>query len=77
LLVAPPAGVRATLILATAVAALVPVLVTVLASISAHTRLAAGFDAHVHARLVRTNWIRTLAWTAHAVLAIAVLITAG
>ena len=77
LLVAPPAGVRATLILATAVAALVPVLVTVLASIPAHTRLAAGFDAHVHARLVRTNWIRTLAWTAHAVLAIAVLITAG
>ena len=77
LLVAPPAGVPMTLIVATAVAALVPVVVTVLASIPAHTRLSAGFDAAVHARLVGTNWIRTLAWTAHAVLAIAVLITAG
>ena len=77
LLIAPPAGVRATLILATAVAALVPVLVTVLASIPAHMRLAAGFDADVHARLVGTNWIRTVAWTAHAVLAVAVLVTAG
>ena len=77
LLVEPPAGVPAALILATAVVALVPVIVTVLASIPAHTQLAAGFDAHVHARLVRTNWIRTLAWTAHAVLAVAVLVTAG
>jgi hypothetical protein len=77
LLVAPPAGVPAALILATAVTALVPVAVTVLASIPAHTRLAAGFDADVHARLVGTNWIRTLAWTAHAVLAVAVLVTAG
>jgi hypothetical protein len=77
LLVAPPAGVPMTLILATAVVALVPVVVTVLASIPAHTRLSAGFDTEVHARLVGTNWIRTLAWTAHAVLAVAVLITAG
>ena len=77
LLVAPPAGVPMTLIVATAVAALVPVVVTVLASIPAHTRLSAGFDAAVHARLVGTNWIRTLAWTAHAVLAVAVLVTAG
>jgi len=67
LLVAPPAGVPTALIFAAAVAALVPVVVTVLASVPAHTRLAAGFDADVHARLVATNWIRT----------IAVLVTAG
>ena len=33
-------------------------------SVPAHGRLEAGFDAEVHARLVRTNWIRTVAWTA-------------
>jgi hypothetical protein len=29
----------------------------------AHARLSGGFDAGVHARLVRTNWVRTAAWT--------------
>jgi hypothetical protein len=77
LLIAPPSGVPTALILAAATAAIVPVIITVLASVPAHTRLADGFDADVHARLVATNWIRTLAWTAHAVLAIAVLVTAG
>lgn len=28
-----------------------------------HKRLEAGFDTAVHRRLVRSNWIRTLAWT--------------
>jgi hypothetical protein len=77
LLIAPPAGVPTALILAAAAAALVPVIVTVLASVPAHARLAVGFDADVHARLIATNWIRTVAWTTHAVLAVAVLVTAG
>ena len=77
LLVAPPAGAPFGLIVAAAVMALIPVVVTVLASVPAHSRLADGFDAAVHARLVSTNWIRTVAWTAHAVLAVAILITAG
>jgi hypothetical protein len=34
----------------------------------AHGRLAEGFDASVHAVLVRTNRIRTAAWTALALL---------
>ncbi len=29
-----------------------------------HDKLAAGFDAHAHDRLVATNWWRTVAWTA-------------
>ena len=33
-----------------------------------HGRLAGGFDAAVHARLVRLNWLRTAAWTARGVL---------
>lgn len=33
-----------------------------------HARLARGFDPEVHRRLVSTNWIRTVAWTARAAL---------
>jgi len=41
---------------------------TVIWQAPAHGRLAQGFDARVHATLVRTNWIRTVAWTALALL---------
>jgi hypothetical protein len=41
---------------------------TILLQAPAHGRLAQGFDAAVHGRLVATNWIRVLAWTALAVL---------
>jgi hypothetical protein len=41
-------------------------LVTALASVPAHSRLAQGFDAETHAFLVRSNWLRTVAWTARA-----------
>lgn len=39
-------------------------------SVPAHQSLGAGFDIEAHNRLVSTNWIRTLAWTGHAVVAI-------
>lgn len=35
---------------------------TALFQAPAHGRLVRGFDADVHRRLVRTNWIRTAAW---------------
>lgn len=38
-----------------------------------HARLAAGFDAEVHARLVSSNWIRTVGWTARGVLSLAMI----
>ena len=38
-----------------------------------HARLAAGFDPEVHARLVSSNWIRTIAWTARGVLSLAMI----
>jgi hypothetical protein len=41
---------------------------TILFQGPAHGRLAGGFDAAVHAKLVATNWIRTAAWTALAVI---------
>lgn len=34
-----------------------------------HAKLAGGFDSGVHRRLVATNWVRTLAWSARAVIA--------
>jgi hypothetical protein len=33
-----------------------------------HTRLGRGFDAPLIRRLILTNWIRTLAWTARGIL---------
>lgn len=41
---------------------------TAVLQVPQHQRLAAGFDAGAHAFLVRTNWIRTAAWTARGVL---------
>jgi hypothetical protein len=36
---------------------------TFLLQVPLHSRLSKGFDAAAHASLVRTNWIRTLAWS--------------
>jgi hypothetical protein len=40
--------------------------VTALCSVPAHAKLSAGFDDTAHATLVTTNWLRTVAWSAHA-----------
>ena len=42
---------------------------TAFVQVPCHQRLGAGYDAAVHRRLVRTNWLRTAAWTARALLA--------
>jgi hypothetical protein len=44
--------------------------VTLFFSIPAHNTLSGGFDATAHAALVSSNWLRTLAWTAHSGLVI-------
>jgi len=36
---------------------------TALVQVPCHNLLSQGFDAVVHRRLVRTNWIRTAAWS--------------
>lgn len=43
---------------------------TAVLQLPAHRRLLAGFDAGVHRRLVRSNWLRTAAWTARGALAL-------
>ena len=37
--------------------------------VPAHNRMLKGFDADAHRRLVGTNWVRTLLWSARAILA--------
>jgi hypothetical protein len=41
-----------------------------------HMRLSTGFDPVVHRRLVRTNWVRTAAWTARGASAIVMVAVA-
>ena len=43
---------------------------TALLSVLEHSRLQQGFDAAAVERLVRTNWIRTVAWTVRGVLVV-------
>jgi hypothetical protein len=45
-------------------------LMTTFLQMPAHRRLLAGFDAGVHRSLVRSNWLRTAAWTARAAVAL-------
>lgn len=65
--------------LAQAGAALVAViwLSTFFLQVPRHAQLKAGFDASAHAALVSTNWIRTVAWSARAVLALVLLARRG
>ena len=46
---------------------------TGLIAIPLHNRLAAGFDADACQLLINTNWLRTLAWTGHALLLLELL----
>ena len=41
-----------------------------------HMRLSTGFDEVVHRMLVRTNWIRTAAWTVRGVAAVVMIAVA-
>jgi hypothetical protein len=41
---------------------------TLLLQMPAHQRLAHGFNAAIHHRLVLSNWLRTISWTARTLL---------
>jgi hypothetical protein len=53
------------------------VAVTVGISVPCHRRLSAGYDDAVLDRLVRTNWYRTVAWTAGGLVAVAMVLLAA
>lgn len=42
--------------------------------VPAHRRLEQGFDDATHRRLVGTNWVRTAAWSARGIIALALLV---
>ena len=46
---------------------------TALLQIPLHNALSNGFDPEIHARLVQTNWIRTIGWTARGLIALCLL----
>ncbi len=75
-LLAPPGAARAlawggALLLAGIVAS------TVVAQVPLHRALSEGFDPSAHRRLVATNWLRTLLWTARGAVALALLVIVG
>ena len=49
---------------------------TVFLQVPAHRRLADGHDSTLTRRLVRTNWIRTIGWSARGAVATAMLVVA-
>ena len=73
-LFAPPAGLPGWLPWAGAGVEAVAIGTTVFVSAPLHGRLNAHFDQETLDRLVATNWIRTIAWTCRAGLAIAMLV---
>ncbi len=61
-------GVRGPLFLGSLAALATIWLMTFSVQVPLHVRLARGYDATAHRQLVLTNWFRTAAWTARAVL---------
>jgi uncharacterized membrane protein len=64
LLIVSPAGMPRTWLMIGVVLVLVIWASTVLLQVPCHERLASGFDREIYARLVTSNWIRTIAWSA-------------
>ena len=73
-LFAPPAGLPWWLPWAGAGAEAIAIGTTVFVSAPLHERLNAHFNTATLDRLIATNWIRTIAWTCRAGLAIAMLV---
>lgn len=61
-------GVRGPLFLGSLVALATIWVMTFSVQVPLHLRLSRGYDATAHRHLVLTNWARTIAWTARAVL---------
>jgi hypothetical protein len=69
----PPASMGRTLPAAGASLLVVIWLSTFLVQVRQHTRLSTGFHAITHRRLVRYNWLRTVAWTGRGILVLAMV----
>jgi hypothetical protein len=77
LLVQTPSGVDWLLMWAAAALLGVALASTVVFSVPQHTSLAQGHDPDAAHRLIRTNWIRTAAWTLRALMLTVAVVQAG
>ena len=77
LLAAPPPGTCPPMPWVGAFLIVVIWISTAFLQVPCHRQLEAGFDANALRLLVRTNWVRTLAWTARGILVGAWLFNAG
>ncbi|MBJ7244394.1 MAG: hypothetical protein JHD03_06235 [Solirubrobacteraceae bacterium] len=73
LLFSRPPGTALALVVAGFLLAASTWLATALLAVPRHAELGSGFDALAHRRLVRSSWVRTIAWSAHGVV-VAVLL---
>lgn len=73
LLFSRPPGTAMALVVAGFLLAASSWLATGLLAVPRHAELGLGFDALAHRRLVRSSWLRTIAWSAHGVV-VAVLL---
>jgi hypothetical protein len=64
----PPSAIDLSLAVSGAVLAAVTWASTALLQVPRHGELSSGFDATAHARLVSSSWLRTAAWSTHAVI---------
>lgn len=64
----PPAAIDFRLLIVGLILAVIVWISTFFIQVPLHEKLAAGFDADAHRALVRTNWIRTAAWSLRAAL---------
>ena len=48
---------------------------TAILQVPCHRRLEAGFEPNTHRKLVQTNWLRTVLWSARGVIAMVILAT--
>jgi len=64
----PPAYIDYKLLVCGLILTVAVWLSTMIIQVPLHNQLAAGFDAETHDSLVKTNWIRTIAWSLRAVL---------
>jgi hypothetical protein len=67
LLFSRPPGTAMALVVAGFLLAASTWLATGLLAVPRHAELGSGFDAPAHSSLVRSSWVRTIAWSAHGV----------
>lgn len=72
-----PAGVAVYLPWAGAILLAVALGSTVLLSVPLHSRMASAHDDTIARKLVRTNWPRTIAWSARAIVCVAMIMQAS